>query len=102
MFTQPNARIHAVAAACALSLGAGFDITKGEWLALVLAITLVVGAEALNTAVELTIDIASPEVRPLARDAKDVAAAAVLLCSIASAIVGAMIFAPRLWQILSS
>ncbi len=94
--TQPNARIHCAAAATVIALGLWLEVSRLEWVALVLAIALVMGAEALNTALEYVVDLASPEWHPLARDAKDVAAAAVLLCSLGAAVVGLLVFAPYL------
>jgi len=55
------------------------------------------GAEALNTALEFAVDLAQPEWHALARDAKDVAAAGVLICSLAALVVGLVVFGPRLW-----
>ena len=92
--SQPNARIHCVAALVVVALGWWLQVTAMEWVALVLAIALVMGAEALNTALEYVVDLASPEWHSLARDAKDVAAAAVLVCSIGAAVVGVLVFWP--------
>ncbi len=92
--SQPNARIHCAAAAVVVALGAWLGVSAMEWVALVLAIALVMGAEALNTALEYVVDLASPEWHALARDAKDVAAAAVLICSLGAAVVGLLVFAP--------
>ena len=68
---------------------------------LVFAIALVWAAEAMNTAVEATVDLVTEERRPLARMAKDTAAAAVLVCAFGAAVVGALILGPALygrWQ----
>jgi len=73
-----------------------FGVSDMEWIALVLAIALVMGAEAMNTALEYVVDLASPDWHALARDAKDVAAAAVLVCSVGAAVVGAVVFWPYL------
>lgn len=100
LLRQPNARIHAVAAVLVLVLGASLRISAGEWLAVVLATVLVMGAEALNTALELVVDLVSPEWHALARDAKDTAAAAVLLCSLGAAVVGVVVFGPKLLGLL--
>ncbi len=100
LLRQPNARIHAVAALLVTAAGWGLNITTGQWLAVVLAMALVVSAEALNTAVELVVDLASPEWHALARDAKDVAAAAVLLCSVGAGVVGVLVFGPALLRLL--
>lgn len=94
--SQPNARIHCAAAVGVVALAAWLQVTALEWVALVLAIALVMGAEALNTALEYAVDLASPEWHALARDAKDVAAAAVLICSVGAAVVGVLVFGPYL------
>ena len=79
-----------------LVLGAWLGVSPLEWAALLLAIALVLGAEAMNTALEYVVDLAQPEWHPLARDAKDVAAAAVLVCSLGAAMVGLVVFVPYL------
>ena len=94
--SQPNARIQCVAGLVVVGLGLWCEVSAAEWTALVLAMGLVLSAEAMNTAVEKVVDLASPEWHPLARDAKDVAAAAVLLCSITAALVGLLVFVPYL------
>ena len=94
--SQPNARIHCMAAAAVVVLAWWLGVSHMEWVALVLAIVLVMGAEALNTALEYVVDLANPKWHPLARDAKDVAAAAVLLCSVGAAVVGLLVFVPYL------
>lgn len=100
LLRQPNARIHVVAAVLATALGWALRISAGEWLAVVLAIALVIGAEALNTALECVVDLVSPQWHALARDAKDTAAAAVLVCSAGALVVGLIVFGPRLWALL--
>lgn len=76
-------------------MAAWIGVSALEWAALAMAIALVMAAEALNTAIEHVVDLASPEWHPLARDAKDVAAAAVLICSIGAAVVGLLVFVPH-------
>lgn len=93
---QPNARIHIAAAVLVSALCWWLQIDVLEWLFIILAIAVVLAAEALNTALECVVDLASPEWHPLARDAKDVAAAAVLICSIGAAIIGVMVLVPYL------
>ena len=75
-------------------------ISAGEWRAVILAIALVWTAEALNTALELLCDVASPEFHPLIQKGKDIAAAAVLLSSIGAAVIGLLVFGPRLLHTL--
>jgi len=93
---EPNARIHLLAAAAAVALGAVLRITPLEWCAVALAIALVWMAEAFNTAVETICDLVHPEQHPLVARAKDVAAAGVLGAAIGAAAVGALVFGARL------
>jgi diacylglycerol kinase len=94
--TQPHARIHALASVVVVLTGFYFQVTRLEWVALLLAMAMVWVAEALNTGIELAVDVASPEWHPLAGKAKDVAAAGVLLASFAAVLVGLLIFLPKL------
>ena len=94
--TQWNFRIHLVAGLAAICLGWYFQILPTEWLVLILAIGLVLSAEALNTAIERMVDRIEPQRHPAARDAKDLAAAGVLIASVCSFIVGVILFGSRL------
>jgi diacylglycerol kinase (ATP) len=96
---QRNARVHAVAAVLVVVLGVWLGISLVEWALLCLAIALVVGAEALNTGIELAVNLAQPEWHAVARDAKDVAAAGVLVCSLGALAVGAWVLGPKLWAL---
>ncbi len=100
--TQPNARVHLGFAVLAVGMGFWLRIPPGEWIAVLLCITLVLMAEALNTALEFLADAAHPERHPLVGRAKDCAAAAVLVCALASAVIGVILFGPRLWALLQS
>lgn len=100
LLCQPNARIHAAAALGVTALGLALQVSALEWCALALAMALVLGAEALNTAIELVVDMVQPEWHALARDAKDVAAAGVLLCSVGAAVVGLWVLGPKLWALV--
>jgi len=93
--TQHNAWVHAAATVFVIVIGWYLQVSRLEWLMLVLAIGLVWTAEALNTAVEFLGDAISLEQHPLIGHAKDVASAGVLLASIAAAIVGLVIFLPK-------
>jgi len=90
--TTPNAWIQLLIFLIALSLGIYFHITSTEWMFLVLAAGFVFAAEAFNTAIEIDIDLTSPEFHPYARDTKDVAAGAVLIASVTALIIGVVIF----------
>jgi len=98
--TQHNARIHAAATVMVVAAGALFGISPAEWALIALAIVCVWVAEALNTAIEFLVNLASPEPHPLAGKAKDVAAGAVLVAAIGSVIVGALVFGPHLLRVL--
>ncbi len=94
--TQAHARIH-LAAAGGVALAAWLlDVSALEWCVLLLAIALVWVSEGINTALEFAVDLASPEHHPLAGKAKDVAAGAVLLAACLAAVIGAVIFVPKL------
>jgi diacylglycerol kinase len=97
---QWNFRIHLIAVVVAVWLGFYFQIGAIEWLILVAAIGMVLCAEALNTAIERAVDLLEPDRHPIARDAKDLAAAAVLIASICAAVIGVILFGPRLMHIL--
>jgi diacylglycerol kinase len=94
--TQRNARIHVVVGAAACGLGAWLHISRVEWAVIVFTIALVLILEGLNTAVEAAIDLASPEIHPLAKAAKDLAAGMVLIAAVASVAVGLLILGPPL------
>lgn len=93
---QHNAWLHAIATMIVIIGGLFLQISASEWCWIILAVSLVWMAEALNTAFEFLADAASPAFHPLVRDAKDVAAGAVLITAIAAAIIGAIIFWPHL------
>lgn len=100
--TQHNARIHAVATVLVLVASAVLGISAAEWALIVLAITGVWAAEALNTAVEFLVDLTSPEPNPLAGKAKDVAAGAVLVAAVGSAVIGGFVFCPYILRLLGT
>lgn len=95
--TQHNAWLHGVIGFVVVVLGFIFRITPLEWGMIILAITSVLAAEAFNTAVEIDIDLTSPNYHPYARDTKDVASAAVLITATGASIVGLIIFLPRIF-----
>ncbi len=95
--TQRNARIELFIGAAAFVVAWWVGISRAEWGVLVLTSGCVIILEGLNTAVEAAVDLASPEIHPLAKTAKDVAAGMVLVAAIASVAVGAIILGPPLW-----
>ena len=97
---QHNAWIHLAATVAAIALGFFFNLSRFEWCWIILAIAIVWTAESLNTAFEFLADAASPNFHPVVRDAKDVAAGAVLITAIGAVIIGAIIFWPHVAAIL--
>jgi diacylglycerol kinase (ATP) len=95
--TQRNAWIHATATVCVVALGLWLSLSRIEWAILALTIGLVWMAEFINTALEAVVDLASPDVHPLAKVGKDVGAAAVLVAAFTSVIVGVLVLGPALW-----
>jgi len=86
--TQPHMLVHLGAALLVLLLALGLHLTLLEFALLTLAITLVLFAELFNTAIEVLVDLVSPDYHPLARRIKDVAAGAVLTASIGAMVIG--------------
>jgi diacylglycerol kinase len=95
--TQNNARVHGIATVLIVAIAVWLQLAPHDAALLVFAIALVWAAEAMNTAIEATVDLVTEERRPLARIAKDTAAAAVLVCAFGAAVVGALILGPALY-----
>lgn len=95
--TQHNAWIHALVSLLVLALGLWLRLTLRDWAVIILAMTAVWMAEFMNTALEAIVDLTSPNPHPLAKVAKDVAAAAVLVGALGAALVGLLIMGPPLW-----
>lgn len=100
--SEPNMRIHITMAILVTICGFSFSISHTEWMFCVLSFGLVIGAEMINTAIENIVDLVSPEKNKLAGYAKDIAAGAVLICAIASVIVGLIIFVPKVLSLIFS
>lgn len=98
--SQHNFRIHLVAAIVAVAGAFFFDISSLEWLAVIFAIGLVFSSEIINTAIEELVDFVSPETHPQAARIKDLAAGAVLACAFTAAIIGLIIFLPKIIDLL--
>lgn len=94
--SEPNAQIHLVLMTAAIIMGFSFQISTTEWLILLLTFAMVLAAEGFNTALEFLTDLVSPDFNELAGKTKDVAAGAVLITAIAAAIIGCIIFLPRI------
>lgn len=94
---ERNLRIHVVVALAVCGLAGWLRIPPRDGAILVLTIALVISAELFNTSLEAIVDLVSPERHELAKTAKDVAAAAVLVLAIAAVIVGLLILGPPLY-----
>ncbi len=100
LMTQPNARIELVAVTVTVVAGWWFAIGPQEWAILALTLGVVFAFEAVNTAIEVTVDLVSPDYHPLAGIAKDVAAGAMIFVVLGSIGVAASIFGPRVIGLL--
>jgi diacylglycerol kinase (ATP) len=96
--TQRNAWIHAAFSTAVVLMALWLHLPLRDWAVLFLTIALVWVAEFINTAIEAVVDLASPELHPLAKVGKDVAAAAVFLAALASILVGLLLLGPPLLE----
>ena len=98
---ERNMRKHAVTALVVILAGFVFQVSRIEWLFLLMSIFLVVAFEIINSAIENVVDLASHyHFSMLAKKAKDMAAGAVLVVSLLAAVIGVLIFLPRIWDLL--
>ena len=94
--TERNMRIHILAMVLVIILGIIYELNRIEWCICIFAIVLVISSELFNTAIESIVDIISPQKNEKAKIVKDISAAAVLVFAIGSAIVGLIIFLPKI------
>ena len=98
---EKNMRSHVLSALAAIIAGLIFRISATEWLFLLLSIFLVIAFEIMNSAVENVVDLASDyHFSMRAKNAKDMAAGAVLVVSGFAVITGLIIFLPKLWDVI--
>lgn len=90
----PNARIHLLVTLAVIIAGTALGVSQSEWLVLILCIVMVISLEAINTALEKLCDEVTTGYTPLIRDAKDLAAGAVIIAAIGAAVIGLWIFIP--------
>ena len=93
---EHNSWIHSLAAILAVVAGFVFRIRPWEWIAIVIVIGMVFAAEIINSSLERTADFVKAERDDRKRDIKDLGAAAVLVCAISAAIVGMIVFLPKI------
>jgi diacylglycerol kinase len=94
--TGVNARIQAIIGALALLLAYLLDIGLHNWVVIISCIASVLMLEMINTAIEKLCDLAHPGFHPQIKIIKDMAAGAVLLASLASVVIGILVFLPYL------
>ena len=97
--TSHNFLGHLVGAGLVIYLGWTLNISITEWILLTIVMGMILIAEAFNTAMEIDIDLTSPNYHPYARDTKDVAAASVTIAVVIACIVGMFIFAPKIFAL---
>lgn len=98
---ERNMRKHALSAILAIVAGFLFGISVTEWLFLLLSVSLVIAFEIMNSALENVVDLASDyHFSMLAKNAKDMAAGAVLVISGFALVTGLIIFVPKLWALV--
>ena len=98
---EPNAKIHLFVTICVLIAGFAFRISGGEWMAVILCIGLVIALEAINSAIENLADFVSPEKNETIKKVKDLAAGAVLIGAVAAAVVGVIVFLPKIIEVFA-
>lgn len=99
--TEQNMRLHGLAAIGVIAAGFAFSIAVWEWVAILLCVGMVISAECFNTALERLADRVSPELNPLIKQAKDCGSAAVLVLALTAAIVGGVVFVPKILTAMS-
>ena len=99
--TQHNVWIHSIAATMVFILALWLRLSLIDWAVLILTIAIVFAAEFVNTAIEVVVDLASPDKHPLAKIGKDVGAGAVLVAALAAILIGLLILGPPLWAQLT-
>lgn len=100
--TQLNFRLHLLLTALAISMGIFLGISTMEWVIVALCTGMVLFAELVNTALEKLADVVQKDHHPQIKLVKDIAAAAVLILAIVSAVAGAIIFLPKIINFIKS
>ena len=97
--TERNIRIQCLCAIIVMLVSWVLQITRLEWVLIILACGLVLAAELINTAIERVVDLTFPDIHPLAKAAKDVAAGMVLLISLTAVVIGVLVLGPPLLRL---
>ncbi len=94
--TERNMKIHISIMCLVILFGVVLKLSWIEWMICIVCFALVIGSEMTNTAIETIVDIAMPEKNEKAKLAKDIAAGSVLVCAIATFLIGVFLFLPKL------
>ena len=97
---ESNMKIHILISILVILFGFLFKVSRLEWIVLLFAIGLVLGAELLNTSIENLVDLVCKDKNDQAGLVKDVSAAFVMVLAIVAAIVGLIIFVPKILNVL--
>ena len=92
---EQNFKIHSIAAILVIIAGFFFSIDKTEWMIIIIAISIVLSFELINSALEYLSDFVSPDYNNKIKIIKDVSAGAVLIAAIGAFIIGLVIFLPK-------
>lgn len=95
-----NMKIHLVAGLMSILLSIYLQLSTLEWCCILACIFVVLAAEMLNSAIEYTVDLITPDYHELAKKAKDAGAGAVLLVSIMAVIIACIIFLPKMLHLI--
>ena len=97
---QSSFFVHFFCAAAVIAAGVALRITIGEWIAVSIAITMVLVAEMFNSAIETLVKALVKKHDPLVGEALDISSAGVLLASIGAVVIGVIVFGPYLWTLV--
>ena len=97
--SEANMKIHVLIMILVIIFGFVLKISIFEWLICVLLFSLVIGVELINTAIEETVNLASPNINKTAKLAKDLAAGAVLVFALGAIVIGCLIFIPKIIEL---
>lgn len=96
--SQFNFKVHLFVLILISLLGWHYELPAAEWLWVIIASGIVMMAELVNTAIEVLVDLVSPDIHPKAKIIKDVAAAAVLIAAFTALAIGLVIFLPKIFS----
>lgn len=99
LFSERNFKIQLILFSVVIALAVYFDISKSEWVAIVISSATVLGLEMLNSSIEKLCNLITSEENETVKWIKDVSAGAVLIVSTGALVVGCLIFIPKIWSL---